>query len=134
MSSTFFQIYWIFSEQEELQYSIIINYDTSFLSGMYKLKDSLLFDGIICNNTFLSVIISREHLKRSICQDHCVYFATHLANSTIASGLGWFEKIWRILCLFEENNCSPAPLSNFCFHPSHSFIVNMLIWKIHNSS
>ena len=40
---TFFQIYCIFSEQEELQEgdTMVINYDTTLVSGMYKLKDSL---------------------------------------------------------------------------------------------
>ena len=39
-----------------------------------------------------------------ICQGHCVYFTT-LQTSIIVC---WFEKIWRVLCLFEENHCNIA--------------------------
>ena len=40
------------------RYHIVINYDTSFVSGMYKLKESLLFGS--------SLFLSQKHLKRSI--------------------------------------------------------------------
>ena len=43
------------SEQEQLLqgYVIFINFDTSLVSGVYKLKDSLLFDDIISSHPFL---------------------------------------------------------------------------------
>ena len=44
------------------------NYDTFMVSGMHKLKDSLLVDDINCSSPFLlSVIIA-------LCQGHYVYF------------------------------------------------------------
>ena len=57
-----------------------------------------------------SVIISREHLKKSICQRNCVYFTTPFATihwnkrSVVGS-----RKSWRV-CLFQENHCGPSIL------------------------
>ena len=57
-----------------------------------------------------SVIISREHLKKSTCQGNCVYFTTLFATihynkwSVVDS-----RKSWRV-CLFQENHCGPALL------------------------
>ena len=88
-----------------------------------------------------SVIISREHLKKSTCQRSCVYFTTpfatiyHYKRSVID-----LRKSWRI-CLFRENHCGPALLEvpvysielvaiSAAFNAqkhlqrSHSFIVN----------
>ena len=47
---------------------IVINYDTYLVSGMYKLKDSLVFDDIDSSHHLFygTVIISREYLKRSV--------------------------------------------------------------------
>ena len=44
---------------------IVINYYTSLVSGMYKLKDSLLFDVSSSHIYFFygTVIISREHFE-----------------------------------------------------------------------
>ena len=56
-----------------------------------------------------NLMISREHLKRFICQRDCVYFTALVAiihynkRSVIYS-----RKI--SVCLFEENHCSPALL------------------------
>ena len=36
-----------------------------------------------------SVIISREHLKRSICQEHCFYFTTLVATIRIITSDLW---------------------------------------------
>ena len=123
-----------------------INYDTSLVSGMDKLKYRLLFDNISCNNPFLlSVIISPEYLKRSIMLRALYSFHNTYYNNPLWQAVcAWLEKSWRVLCLFDENHCNPVPLNlpihstehsnNFCFYPSHSFIVNVLIWKIPNSN
>ena len=44
-------------------------------------EKSLLYDDIISSHLFFygSVIISRKHLKRFICQQHCVYFTALVA-------------------------------------------------------
>ena len=57
-----------------------------------------------------SVIISREHLKKSTCQRNCVYFTTlfatiHYYKRSVVDS----RKSWRI-CLFQENHCGPALL------------------------
>ena len=78
-----------------------MNYDTSWVSGMYKLKDSLLVDDINCSNPFLlSAIISRECMKRSI-MAKAVFILQHLLQpSIIASGL-WLirENLQGTVCL-----------------------------------
>ena len=57
-----------------------------------------------------SVIISREHLKKSTCQGNFAYFTTLFATihynklSVVDS-----RKRWRV-CLFQENHCGPALL------------------------
>ena len=59
---------------------------------------------------YVSVIISREHLKKSICQRNCVYFTAPFATihwnkrSVVSS-----RKSWRV-CLFQENHCGPSIL------------------------
>ena len=57
-----------------------------------------------------SVIISREHLQKSTCQENCVYFTTlfttiHYNNGSVVDS----KKSWRV-CLFQENHCGPALL------------------------
>ena len=77
-----------------------MNYDTSLVSGMYKLIDSLLVDDINCSNPFLSAIISREYMKRSI-MSKAVFILQHLLQpSIIASGL-WLirENLQGTVCL-----------------------------------
>ena len=83
-----------------------------------------------------TVIISLEHMKQSTLSRALCIFRNHQLGVC-----GWFEKIWRLLCLFEESNCSPALLKvpiystelvavvNFCLQPPHSFMVNVLIWQ-----
>ena len=130
------------------------------VSDTYILKKSLLFDGINSSHPF--------------CLWYCYYFTgaleeIHYVKSTvlisqhflhpsiITSGLyGWFKKVWRILCLLEENDCSQCPFkgaysfhitirSNFCLknivlnaqiylQPSNSFAANVLIWQFCNSN
>ena len=57
-----------------------------------------------------SVIISREHLKKSTCQGNFAYFTTLFATihynklSVVDS-----RKKWRV-CLFQENHCGSALL------------------------
>ena len=54
-----------------------------------------------------SVIISREHLKKSTCQENCVYFTTLFAaihynkRSVVDSRISWR------VCLFQENPLWP---------------------------
>ena len=75
-SQVFFQIYYAFAEQELYQnYIIVTNYNTSLVSGM-----CILNEGIYYSHSFFycSVIISQEHLKRSICQGRtpCLFHNT----------------------------------------------------------
>ena len=73
-----------FSEQEELQQGdiIVINYDTSSVSGIYKLKDSLLFSDS-----------NSSHLFPLWC---CHYFAGDLKLSILS----------RALCFFRSTYCN----------------------------
>ena len=81
------------------------------VSGMYKLKDSLLFDDTNPSHSFLLW--------------YCHFFTGALEGAVC----GWFKEIWRVLCLFEKGNCSPAYLfhwtsgSNFPLLPPHSFMI-----------
>ena len=58
------------------------NYDILLVSGMCILKEVCYFTISITATHFFygSVIISREHLKRSICQGHGAYFKTLVAT------------------------------------------------------
>ena len=56
-----------------------------------------------------SVVISREHLKKSTCQRNCVYFTTLFATIHYMRSVVDSRKSWRI-CLFQENHCGPALL------------------------
>ena len=99
-----------------------------------------------------SVIILRQHLKRSICQGHYVYFITLVATiHVVASGL-WLIKehlndmpymfIWGKLlqpcsfkgaCLFHRTSCTNICLKTTVLNalkylqPPHSLLVNVLI-------
>ena len=67
----------VFAEQELLQGDIINNnFDISLISGMHILKEvCYMMTSFPAIHFFYDrVIISREHLKWSICQGHCVYF------------------------------------------------------------
>ena len=82
---------------------------------------------------YSSVIISWEHLKWSMCQEHCVYFTTFIANIYYCNiycnqqeVCGWFEKIRRVV-LLEENHCSSALLKVPIF-PTE--LVAAFVWKI----
>ena len=101
-----------------------------------------------------SAIISWNHFKRSIYQEHCVYF--HLLQPSIITSDLWlirqslksiiiWEKILRScsftgVYLLQRTSCS-----NFCLKStvlnvwkhlqlSHFFMVNVLIWQFHNSN
>ena len=41
-------------------------------------------------------IVSREHLKRSICQGHCLFHNICCTYSLQQAVCGWFEEIWRV--------------------------------------
>ena len=71
-------MYSVFAEQELQQGDIIVtNNENSVVTGMYIVKNSLLFDGSSCSHSFFfysTIVISRGHLRPSIRQIHCVYF------------------------------------------------------------
>ena len=56
-----------------------------------------------------SVVISREHLKKSTCQRNSVYFTTLFATIHYMRSVVDSRKSW-IICLFQENHCGPALL------------------------
>ena len=69
---------------------IVTNYDTFLVLRMYMLNEVCYLTASIAAIHFFygSVIISREHLKRSICQEHCAYYTTLVATMhIITSGL-----------------------------------------------
>ena len=137
-SHTFFHIYFIFSEQKDLAKKYH-SYQLWYLLdlGMFKLKHCLLFDDINCSNPFLlSVIISQKDLKRSIMSRTTIHYSK---RSVVDSRKFEGYCVW----FFEENHCSRCSFKsaylfhrtscyNFCLHPSCSFMVNVLIWQIHN--
>ena len=61
---------------------VVINYDTSLVSGIYKFKDGLLFDDINSSHPFLLWYCHyfTEALSDPLCQGHYVYFATLIAS------------------------------------------------------
>ena len=82
-----------FLEQEELQQGdiIVINYDTSLVSGMYKLRDSLLFDDINSSHPFLlwychyfMGALEAIHYFKST-----VFILQHLLEASIIVGSLW---------------------------------------------
>ena len=75
-SGRFFQIYCIFAEEEMWLGDIVTNYETSLVLRMYILKEACYLATSFPAVHFFygSVIISREHLKRSNCQGLCDYF------------------------------------------------------------
>ena len=99
-----------------------------------------------------AVIISRQYGSNQGCisRAHILFHNTYCSHQLQQALCGWFKKIWRVLCLFGESNCSPAFLkgvylfhrtscSNFCFKSivlnaqkhlqrPHSFMVNVFIW------
>ena len=72
-----------------------------------------------------SVIISRQHLKQSTCQENCLYFTILFATihynkpSAVDS-----RKSWRV-CLFEENHCSPAILKVSVYFTEQVAIISV---------
>ena len=84
-SDAFFQIYYVFAEQEFSLGDIVTNYNASLVSGMYILNEVCYLTAPIAAIHFYygSVIISREQLKRSICQGRCVYFTTLVATNCL---------------------------------------------------
>ena len=75
----------VFSQNKNCSKEIIItvtNHNTSLISSMYILKEVCYLTASVAVIHFFygSVMISREHLKRSICQGHCVYFTTLVAT------------------------------------------------------
>ena len=74
-----------------------------------------------------SVIISQEHLKRSICQGHCVYFTTIVATiHIITSGL------WLIREKLNDMLIWGKPFSPCSFKDGYLFtelVAVIFIWK-----
>ena len=72
---------------------VVTNYDASSVSGMYILKEVCYLTTSIAAIHFFygNVIISREHLKYSICQRHCVYFTT---SFTVIQGAYLFQRTY----------------------------------------
>ena len=68
---------------------IVNNYDTSLVLGMCILNEVCYLTTSIGAIYFFynGVIISREHLKRSICQGHSVYFTVLNLQPSILSVL-----------------------------------------------
>ena len=63
---------------------------TFLVSGIHKLKDSLLVDDINCSNPFLlSVIILWEHLKWSLMPRALFFILLHLLQPSITAGGLW---------------------------------------------
>ena len=79
----FFQTYCVIPEQELWQGDIIVtNYDTSLVLGIYTLNEVcyLATSNAAIHFFYGSVIISRERLKRYICQEHCILFHNTCSN------------------------------------------------------
>ena len=106
----------IFSEQKELLLQgdiIVINYDTSLISGMYKLKDGLLFDEINCKSVssichYFTIALEAIYYVKST-----VFISQHLSQPSIIESRLWLigENLrGTVFFLFKENDCSPAPL------------------------
>ena len=93
---------------------IVTNYDTSLVPGMYLLNEVFYLTASIAaiHIFYGSIIISPEHLKRSICEGHCVYFTTLVVTihiHTITSDL-WLIRENSRMFLFEESHCSTSLL------------------------
>ena len=75
-----------------------------------------------------SVFISREHLKKSTCQGNSLYFRILFVTihfnkrSAVDSRKSW------IVCLFEENDCSPANLKVPIYFTEQVAII--FVWKV----
>ena len=131
---------------------IVNNYDTSLVSGMYILNDVCYLATIRAIYFFYnSVITSREHFKRFIYQEHCVYFTTLVATIDIITTGLWLirEKlndifIWgkplyphsfKASYLFHwiscSNNCLKSTLLNAqkYLQLPHCLLVNVLIYN-----
>ena len=108
----------VFAEQELKQGDIIVtNYNTSLVSEVYILKEVCYLTTLRAAIHFFcsSVIISREHLKRSICHGQRVFFTIHVATIQYNKRL-------------EESHCSPAFLRSPIY--STELVAVIFIWKI----
>ena len=75
-----------------------------------------------------SVIISREHLKQSMCQGNRLYFTILFATIHYSKGSAVdSRKRWRV-CLFEEKNCSPTVLKMPIYFTEQVAII--FVWKV----
>ena len=91
---------------------MVISYGTSLVLGMYKLKDTLLFDDINSSHPFL--LWYSHYLMGALEAIHygkgTVFISQKLLQPSIIVGSLWLIRGSWVLCLFVESNCSPALL------------------------
>ena len=116
---------------------IVNNYDTSLVLGMCILNEVCYLTTSIGAIYFFynGVIISWEHLKRSICQGHSVYFTGLVA--TIHIVCTWFEKneiiflLRKAIVALHRTSCiclkSAVLDARKYLQPPHCLLVNALI-------
>ena len=132
---------------------VVTNYDTSLVPGMYIIHEVCYLRTSIRAIYFFhsGVIISRVHLKRSICQWHCVYFTTLVAIvHVITSGLWLIRESFNVLIwgkplqpryfkgtyLLRRTSCSNICLKSTVLNarkylqPPDSLLANVLICNI----
>ena len=78
---------------------------------------------------YCTVFVSREHVKRSIVS-RIFYLSqnTYYSHPSKQTIYGWFKKILRLLCFFEESNCSPALLKLLVY--STAAVAVTFIWRV----
>ena len=137
------QIYCVFAFRRLLPSDIRVTNNGAYLvSGMYLLKDNLLFDDTNSRNPSFPMVLS-FHLKQSILpRILCLFHNENWSLPLSQEDCGWFKKIWRVMCLLEERNSSPAILKvpvSFkelvaVFAVIHFFMVRVLLWQFNNSN
>ena len=129
----------MFLEQEELQQGdiITIKNNTSLVSGMYKLKDSLLFDDTNSSHSFL---LWYSHCFMGACNaihyvKGTVFILQHLLQASIIVSSLWLIrgnlKGTVFICGKQSQPCSCKGAylfhgtggSNFSLQPPHSFMI-----------
>ena len=99
-SHTFIQTYCVFPEQQlSPGDSIVTKDDTSLVSRMYLLTDSLLFHGINCSNpSFMTLSLFHERIwSVPFCQGKCVYLAILIE---VIHYLKWTVVVFEGYCVY----------------------------------
>ena len=138
--------YFFQNRKEELWLGdiIVINCNTSLVSGMYKLKDSLLFKDIDSSHPFLLwychyftgaleaihyvkgiVFISQRLRQPSIKVSSPWLIRENLKSTVFIWGKQLYPGSFKGAYLFHKISCS-----NLCLQSPHTFIMNVLIWQI----